>query len=413
LGVLPEAEQPFGVYRRKTPRQEIFLMSNGGTVVIGAGPAGLASAAELRRRGVPVVVLDRADAIGSSWRARYDRLRLNSSRWFSKLPGGRYARGTGIFPSRDEMVGYLEDYASRHQLDVRLNTRVVRIERNGAGWIVRTSGGDVAAEHVIVAGGYEHTPFVPAWPGRDSFAGPLLHAAEYRNPEPFRDGDVLVVGPGCSGMEIAYDLTEGGARRVRLAVRTPPNMLVRSPIGPGIALTLMRLRPERADRIANFARSKEIGDLTEFGLPVPEEGVFTRLRRLGVAPAIIDKHVIQAIRDRRIEIVAGVESLDATGVGLADGTRIEPDAVIAATGYRCGLEPMVGHLDVLDEEGVPRVVDGGEAAPGLRFIGYMPIPAQLRHSGRLARRAAKAIAGDLRARTGPASGGQMAALGAS
>jgi cation diffusion facilitator CzcD-associated flavoprotein CzcO len=386
-------------------------MSNEGTVVIGAGPAGLASAAELRRRGVPVVVLDRADAIGSSWRARYDRLRLNSSRWFSKLPGGRYARGTGIFPSRDEMVGYLEDYASRHQLDVRLNTRVVRIERNGAAWIVRTSGGEVAAEHVIVAGGYDHTPFVPAWPGRDSFAGPLLHAAEYRNPEPFRDGDVLVVGPGCSGMEIAYDLTEGGARRVRLAVRTPPNMLVRSPIGPGIALTLMRLRPERADRIANFARGKEIGDLTEFGLPVPEEGVFTRLRRLGVAPAIIDKHVIQAIRDRRIEIVAGVESLDETGVGLADGTRIEPDAVIAATGYRCGLEPMVGHLDVLDEEGVPRVVDGGEAAPGLRFIGYMPIPAQLRHSGRLARRAAKAIAGDLRARTDPASTGHLAAVG--
>jgi cation diffusion facilitator CzcD-associated flavoprotein CzcO len=367
-------------------------MSNGRTVVIGAGPAGLASAAELRRRGVPALVLEQADAIGASWRGRYDRLRLNSSRWFSKLPGGRYARGTGMFPSRDEVVGYLEDYAERHAVDVRLNTRVERIDRNGAGWIVRTSGGDVAAEHVIVAGGYDHTPFVPDWPGRERFQGPLLHAAAYRNPEPFRDGDVLVVGPGCSGMEIAYDLTEGGARRVRLAVRTSPNILVRSPIGPGIALTLMRMRPQRADRIVNFARSKEIGDLTEYGLPVPEEGVFTRLRRLGVAPAIIDKHVIRAIKERRIEIVAGVESLDDTGVGLADRTRIEPDAVIAATGYRCGLEPVVGHLDVLDEDGVPRVVDGEAAAPGLRFVGYMPIPAQMRHAGREATRAANAIA---------------------
>jgi cation diffusion facilitator CzcD-associated flavoprotein CzcO len=266
---------------------------------------------------------------------------------------------------------------------------------------------------VIVAGGYDHTPFIPDWPGRGRFEGPLLHAAQYRNPDPFRDADVLVVGPGCSGMEIAYDLAEGGARKVRLAVRTPPNMLVRSPMGPGIALTLLRMRPDRADRIVNFARSKEIGDLSEYGLPVPEEGVFTRLRRLGVAPAIIDKHVIQAIKDRRIEIVAGVESLDETGVQLSDGTRIEPEAVVAATGYRCGLEPMVGHLDVLDPDGVPRVVDGDEVAPGLRFIGYMPIPAQLRHSGRMARRAAKAIAGDVRARTGAASGGQIAAVGAS
>jgi cation diffusion facilitator CzcD-associated flavoprotein CzcO len=374
-------------------------------VIIGAGPAGLASAGELSRRGVPALVLEQGDGVGASWRRRYDRLRLNSSRWFSKLPGGRYARGTGIFPSRDELVAYLEDYARRHEVDVRLRTRVERIDRNGAGWVVRTSGGDVTAEQVIVAAGYDHTPFLPDWPGRERFGRPLLHAAEYRNPDPFRDGDVLVVGSGCSGMELAYDLAEGGARRVRLAVRTPPNILVRSPMGPGFALTLLRLAPHRADRVVNFIRSKEVGDLTEFGLPTPEEGVFTRLRRLGVAPAIIDKPVVQAIRDRRIEIVVGVESLDETGVGLADGTRIEPDAVIAATGYRCGLEPVVGHLGVLDEHGVPRALDGAAVAPGLRFVGYMPLPAQMRHMGFEARRAAKAVARELHGHGGAATQG--------
>jgi hypothetical protein len=212
-------------------------------------------------------------------------------------------------------------------------------------------------------------------------------------------------------MEIAYDLVEGGAERVRLAVRTPPNMLMRSPIGPGIALALMRLRPERADRIANIGRSKEIGDLSEFGLPVPEEGTFSRLRRLGVAPAIVDKVVVEAIRERRIEIVAGVESLDEAGVGLADGTRIEPDAVIAATGYRSCLEPMVGHLDVLDAHGAPRAFAADPAAPGLRFVGYIHIPAQLRYGGREGKRAAKAIARELRARPGQATSGQRAAYG--
>jgi putative flavoprotein involved in K+ transport len=387
-------------------------MSDGRTVVIGAGPAGLAAAAELGRRGVPVVVLERADVVGASWRGRYDRLRLNTSRWFSKLPGASYAPGTGVFPTRDEVITYLEDYARDNALDVRLDTTVERIDRDGAGWVVRTSAGDVTADQVVVAAGYEHTPFVPDWPGRERFRGSLLHAAEYRNPEPFRDRDVVVVGPGCSGMEIAYDLAEGGARRVHLAIRTPPNILVRSPIGPALALALMRMPPKRADRLVNFVRSKEVGDLTEYGLPVPEEGTFSRLRRLGVAPAIVDKVVIEAIRERRIEIVASIESLDETGADLADGTRIEPDAVIAATGYRRGLEPMVGHLGVLDDDGAPRVFAAEAAAPGLRFIGYLHIPAQLRYGGKEATRAAKAIARELRATRGKAGAGRREAVAA-
>jgi cation diffusion facilitator CzcD-associated flavoprotein CzcO len=366
-------------------------MSDRRVVVIGAGPAGLASAAALRRRGIVAQVLDRADAVGSSWRARYDRLRLNSSRPFSKLPMGRFARGTAMFPSRQEVVDYLERYTRRHQLDVRLGVHVERVSRNG-GWVVETSAGEMRAEHVIVATGFDHTPFVPQWPGRERYHGKLMHAAEYRNPEPFDGGDVLVVGPGCSGMEIAYDLAEGGARRVRLAVRTAPNMIVRAPAGPLFANALMKLPPRRADAVMRFIRRREIGDLDEFGLPVPEEGVFSRLRRLNVAPAIVDLEVVEAIRDRRIEIVGAVEGLDETGVELAGGVRIEPDAVIAATGYRTGLDPLVGHLGVLDERGVPRVRPGEEAAPGLRFVGFRPRPAHISHIGREGKRAAKGVA---------------------
>ena len=377
---------------------------DGRVVVVGAGPAGLASAAALGRRGISATVLERSEAIASSWRGRYDRLRLNSSRPFSRLPGGRWSRGTPMFPSRDEVVSYLEDYARRNRIQVLLGTRLERIDRNGDGWILRTSTGDMLADHVIVAAGYEHTGFVPDWPGRDRFEKHLIHSREYRNPQPFRDADVLVVGPGCSGMEIAYDLAEGGAGRVRLAVRTPPNIIIRSPAGPLFANAMRRLPPERADAFMKIVRKKEIGDLTEFGLPVPEEGLFARLRRLSVAPAIVDKEVIQAIRDRRIEIVAGVESLDETGLTLADGNRIEPDAVVAATGYRPGLEPIVGHLGVLNERGAPHAPQGQEAAPGLRFVGYRPLPAHIGHMGHEAKRAAKEIAASLRS---PAPGRAM------
>jgi cation diffusion facilitator CzcD-associated flavoprotein CzcO len=367
-------------------------MSDSQVVVVGAGPAGLASAAELARRNVSATVLERSGAVGASWRGRYDRLRLNSSRWFSALPGARWPRGVGHFPARDQVVDYLEGYAGYHHVDVRLNTNLERVERNGGGWHLHTSAGLVHGEHVIVASGYAHTPYLPDWPGRGSYGGQLLHAAEYRNAERLSASDVLVVGAGCSGMEIAYDLVDSGVERVRLAVRTPPNILIRSPLGPLFARTLKKLGPRRADRVMPLIRRLEVGDLTEYGLPMPEEGVFARLARLEVAPAIVDKEVIEAIKDRRIEIVAGVEALDETGVALADGTRVEPDAVIAATGYRTGLQPVLGHLGVLDERGVPRVRGGAEAAPGLRFVGYIPRPAQIGLLGAEAKLAAEQIA---------------------
>lgn len=344
------------------------------------------------------VVLEQSDAIGAAWRGRYDRLRLNTSRLTSRLPGARYERGAGLFPSRDAFVAYLERYAERHRIDVRLATRVQRVDRDDGddgAWRLRTSGADMRAEHVIVATGYAHEPYFPPWAGRDVFRPRLLHSAEYRNAEPFRDRDVLVAGAGCSGMEIAYDLADGGARRVWIAVRTPPNIVLRSLGGlPGdpIAVALLRLPPAVADAQDRIVRRLVLGDLSPYGLPRPDEGTFARFQRLGVAPTIVDRAVVEAIKDRRIEIVPEVRTLDATGAELADGERIEPGALVAATGYTCGLEPLVGHLGVLDERGVPRTVGGGEAAPGLRFIGYVPVPGQIHHVTVEAKRAARAIA---------------------
>lgn len=363
-------------------------------VVVGGGPAGLATAAALRRSDVSAVVLERADAVGETWRRGYDRLRLNTSRLTSQLGGMGYERGTPLFPSRDDFVAYLERYAHRHRLDVRVGVEVQRIDRDDAAWRVETSAGNVLGEQVIVATGYAHEPYVPVWARCERFEGQLLHAADYRNADSFRDSDVLVVGAGCSGMEIAYDLAEGDARRVWLSVRTPPNILLRT-LGhiPGdpMAVALMKLPPWLADAQMQAMSRLVIGDLRRYGLPPSEEGPFARLARTGTGPAVVDKEVIEAIKQGRVEIVAGVEALDRSGARLANGARIEPDAIIAATGYRCGLERLVGHLGVLDERGAPRVVGGREAAPGLRFIGFVPVPGQIRQVSIEAKRAARDI----------------------
>jgi cation diffusion facilitator CzcD-associated flavoprotein CzcO len=210
---------------------------------------------------------------------------------------------------------------------------------------------------------------------------------------------VLVVGPGCSGMEIAYDLAEGGADKVWLAVRTPPNIILRE--GPGglpgdfIGIAMLRFPTSVSDRVARFGRRMDLGDLTEYGLPIPEKGVFSRLRRLGVAPAIIDREVIEAVKDGRIEVVRAVEALDGREVRLADGALLDPSVVICATGFRRRLEPLVGHLDVLDARGMPRVVGGDAVAPGLRLLGFVPRPGQLGYMGKEGRKAARGIKREL------------------
>ena len=125
----------------------------------------------------------------------------------------------------------------------------------------------------------------------------------------------------------------------------------------------------------------------------------SRSHREGKAPAILDRSVVDAIRQRRIEIVAAVDSFDTTCVVLADRTRLEPHVVIAASGYTTGLVPLVGHLGVLDERGVPLIHGGPAAAPGLRFIGYQPRPAQIGCIGAEATRAAKQIKKELKIST--------------
>jgi cation diffusion facilitator CzcD-associated flavoprotein CzcO len=374
-------------------------MSDRHVVIVGAGPAGVAAAVALKDRGIRPLVVDQADSIASSWRRRYDRLRLNTCRPLSHLPKRGFPRGTPMFPSRDELVAHLERHANEDGIELSLGTRVERIDRANGGWALETMAGALHAPQVITATGYEQEPLIPDWRGRAAFKGELAHSCEYRNPEPFKGKRVLVVGPGCSGMEIAYDLAESGAAKVWLSARTPPNILLRT--GPGglpgdvIGVALLQLPPRIGDAVARFGRKQDLGDLSEYGLPVPDEGVMSRLRRTGQAPAIVDREVIEAIKAGRIEVVRGVASLDETGVELADGARVEPDAVICATGYGRVLDSLVGHLGVLDERGMPRARGATPAAPGLRFIGYVPRPGGLGYMGKESRRAARAISREL------------------
>jgi len=380
-------------------------MSNGHEVhdvlIIGAGPAGVSAALSLRDVGLRPLLIDRAADVGSSWRARYDRLRLNTGRRTSHLPGRPYPVGTAVFPTRDQVVAHLEHHAGESGIEQLLGTTVTRVDRDGTYWRVDTSAGRRWSRQVVVATGYEHTPVMPNWPGLDGFDGAVLHSSAYRNAEPFRDGRVLVVGAGSSGMEIVYDLAVGGVDRAWLAVRTPPNIMLRALPGgiPSdyLATPLFDAPSRLVDPLARLGGRITVGDLSAFGLPTPSEGVFARGKRQGRAPVIVDREVIDAIRAGAFEVVPTIAHFDADGVTLIDGRRLDPDVVICATGYHCGLGPILGHLGVLGADGHPRTQGSRAAAPGLRFLGFQSRPGLIGRVARESRAVARCITAELAA----------------
>ncbi|MDQ1532123.1 MAG: putative flavoprotein involved in transport, partial [Microbacteriaceae bacterium] len=308
-------------------------------LVVGAGPAGLAVAACLRRRGVDVLVVDRGAAVGDSWRARYDRLHLHTPRIQSGLPGMRMPRRFGRWVARDDVAEYLRSYADRHGIRPRFGVQVHRLERDGDGWKAETDGAPLQARQVVLACGYNREPALPPWPGQDSFRGRLLHASAYTSPAPFRGADVLVVGAGNTGAEIAADLAEAGAASVRLAVRTPPNVIPRQ-VGP-IPTTLLGITLDYApawltDPLNRQLQRRFIGDLRQYGLPAAHQGVVAQMRATGVTPTI-DVGLVRELRAGRVTPVAALARFDDDTAVLADGTRLTPDAVIAATGYSAAL----------------------------------------------------------------------------
>ncbi len=298
---------------------------------------------------------------------------------------------------------YLEKYAEVHELEIVTGVEVSRIERSadGTGWLLHATGGrELTGRAVVVATGTNHTPRIPDWPGRDTYTGDLVHAADYRNAQPYAGRDVLVVGIGNTGAEIAVDLVEGGASRVRLAVRTAPAHP--APLDRGLGGPVhRRSRTTAAGRPGRPARGA--GGQVQRAGPGGARAAAPRHRAVqpgqGGSIPVQDVGLIDAVRKGRVEVVTAVESFEDGKVVLAGGDRIGPDAVVAATGYVRSLERLVGHLGVLDARGKP-VVHGADTpkdAPGLYFTGFTnPISGMFREMAIDAEKIAKALAKETR-----------------
>jgi cation diffusion facilitator CzcD-associated flavoprotein CzcO len=335
-------------------------------IVVGAGPAGLATSAELTRRGIAHVVLERGPTAGHSWANFYDSLTLHTGRHLSSLPGMRFPRGTPLFPTRAQFVEYLHAYVRRFRLPVRTGVDVERVERDAEGWLLHTSRSALRSSTLVWAAGIASSPRVPDLPGRDRYRGRLLHSSEYRRPDGFAGLRVLVVGTGNSGGEIASELARAGAR-VTVAVRSGANVVPLQLMG--IPIQYLSRAVRTLPRAVQERVVAAVGALTTLRrgppvLPRPAHGPLDAIPLIGFS-------LVDGIRAGRIAVRGALDSLTASGARFADGQEEPFDAVILATGFTAALAPL-GNLVSVDARGfalrTDRVASAGQ--PGLWFVGH-------------------------------------------
>ncbi len=341
-------------------------------LIVGGGAAGLSSAAALARRGVRATVLEQDEAVGGSWERRYDSLHLHTIRRFSGLAHHPIPKDRPRYLAKDDYAAYLREYAQALALDVALGERVEAVRPDGdGGWMVETSSGARQARAVVIATGHYAEPYLPELPGSETFPGELLHSSGYRSGASFQARRALVVGLGNSGAEIAADLAKHGATSVSIAVRTTPPIVTRELLGVvpvqllGIGLTPMPA-PRVVDRVGTALRRVAVGDLTAYGLGKAAWGPFTARK-----PAVIDVGFLAELKAGHITVRPALTGFENDAARFADGSQEAVDVVVAATGFRTGLERILQVPGLLDKTGQPRFRSARPTpAPGLYFVGF-------------------------------------------
>lgn len=364
-------------------------------VIVGAGPAGLAVAACLRRTRIPFVVLERGDRIAMPWHQHYERLHLHTAKVFSGLPDFPFPRHYPRYPSRLQVIDYLEAYTAHFGIRPHFDQHVISATYVAGEWRTATDDAIYLSPSLVIATGYNSRPYQPTWPGQARFDGPIVHTSAYRNGEPYRGKRVLVVGFGNSGGEIAIDLWEHGAQLVVLAVRGPINIIPRDLFGiPTLAFSIAqrKLPPRISDMLNAPLVRMRYGDLELYGLSKAADGPLTQITKRGRIP-LIDVGTVRLLRSGNVKVRPGISEFTDRGVSFADGSTEEFDAVILATGYRPAVDAFLAEAStVTDEQGIPRVSGFETGWPGLYFCGFTVAPTgMLREIGIEAKRIAQAI----------------------
>lgn len=308
-------------------------------VVIGAGQAGLASGWHLKQQGLNFLILDEQSQPGGNWRNYYDSLELFSPAAYSSLPGLPFPGTPSHYPTRDEVVRYLAQYADCFQLPIRQGVQVTRIDQdNQVFQVIAANGERFSTRAVIVASGAFSRPYLPNIPGLENFSGTQLHSANYRNAEAFSGQRIVVIGAANSAVQIAYDLAKVATVTLatREAIRFAPQRILGADFHTWLKWT-------------GLEKTRWLNDQST---PVLDDGTYRRALKAGY------------FKQKPL-----FTQITATGVIWADGQQDAVDSLVFATGFRPNL-PFLEGLPVIDEQGQVTQRNGRAVhVPGLYFVG--------------------------------------------
>ena len=310
-------------------------------VVIGASQAGLAIGYHLAQRGVSYVILDGGAEIGQVWRSRWDSLTLFTPAQYSSLPGMAVPSPKDTYPTKDDVAAYLRSYASHFDLPVKLNAQVTSLSERSGRYAVTTANEELGADHVVVATGPFQVPFVPPVAGDLDDTVFQVHSADYRNPAQLPDGEVLVVGGGNSGFQIAEELA--ATRKVSLAVGQRVPSLPQRLLGKDLFWWLTGVGFMKVSTDSRLGRKLAKRDVL-IGSSA------RRLRRSGVT------------------LKGRLASAERRRVGFEDGTEQDVDAIVWATGYRSDFS-WIEVPSIKEADGTIVHRRGVTDASGLFFLG--------------------------------------------
>ncbi|KAM7507831.1 hypothetical protein LguiA_018284 [Lonicera macranthoides] len=330
-------------------------------VIVGAGPAGLATSACLNRLSIPNIVLEREDCNGPLWKKKtYERLNLHLPKHLCQLPHMPFPLNEPTFVSKNGFVQYLDSYASTFEVYPMYNRTVENawFEKEGSMWHVvvknkvTSCAEEYVGEYLVVATGEKSQGFIPNFTGLEEFKGEGIHSSEYESGKCFTDKDVLVVGCGNSGMEIAYDLSNWDAH-TSIVVRSPVHMFTKEMVRFGMRL-LKYLPCNSVDNTMVRLSKLKYGDLTGYGLERPTRGPFYLKKITGRSP-VIDVGTIDKIKDGSIQVLPSITKINEKSVEFANGKIKRFDAIIFATGYKSTVKKWLKDGGSLfNEDGMPK-----------------------------------------------------------
>ncbi|KAJ6814818.1 indole-3-pyruvate monooxygenase YUCCA2-like isoform X1 [Iris pallida] len=331
-----------------------------GPIIIGAGPSGLATAASLKDRGVPSLVLEKDSCVASSWKLRmYERLKLHIPKQFCELPLLPFPSDFPAYPTKEQFISYLESYVERFSINHLLGVEVQCAEYDpGVGlWRVSADGTEFVSRWLVVATGENSEPVVPEIQGMSEFKGRVLHTSCYKNGSEFGGERVLVVGCGNSGMEICLDLCNNRAQP-SIVVRDKLHILPREILGRstfGLSMLLLKWFPMKVvDSFLLLCSWLILGSTEPYGLKRPKIGPLQLKSESGKTP-VLDIGTLAKIRSGQIKVVPGISRFTDRGVEYVDGRQEAFDSVILATGYKSNVPSWLKEGEFFNEkDGFPR-----------------------------------------------------------